>query len=285
MVTKRPWRKILYEEQDYPDNYVDRSFLEELRKNLHVCTYDYTTLLFESTSITQQISSIGIFITMFFYMEDHSISAQILWLMMSALTIIGYICNVVLTTWLGQTLSVATFLQHLKTCLLFQGFSATLSPVLVSLTETISTDTIYAMTTVMLFANLLFYNYNCNNHSVPGALSLNAAIFASVCLASRLHTTWHAFTTVTTSFQLFALWPVLRQNIKVSHPRVHTWLTLFVAVICIIGLGSKTIVGAVLYTLIIFLVTFIFPAWFCSLQPQKNNIYGPWDEAVISEPS
>ena len=30
---KKPWKKILYEEQDYPDNYVDGSFLDELRKN------------------------------------------------------------------------------------------------------------------------------------------------------------------------------------------------------------------------------------------------------------
>lgn len=50
---------------------------------------------------------------------------------------------------------------------------------------------------------------------VPGALSLNAAIFASVCLASRLHTTWHAFATVTFSFKLFALWPVLRRRLQV----------------------------------------------------------------------
>lgn len=31
---KKPWRKILYEEQDYPDNYVDKTqFLNGLKKN------------------------------------------------------------------------------------------------------------------------------------------------------------------------------------------------------------------------------------------------------------
>ena len=29
----RPWRKILYEDQNVPDNYVDESFLLELKKN------------------------------------------------------------------------------------------------------------------------------------------------------------------------------------------------------------------------------------------------------------
>ena len=33
MKRRKPWRKILYERQDYPDNYVDASFLEEMKKN------------------------------------------------------------------------------------------------------------------------------------------------------------------------------------------------------------------------------------------------------------
>jgi phosphatidylinositol glycan class C protein len=36
MKERKPWRKVLYEEQDYPDNYVDKSFLEEMKKN---CKY------------------------------------------------------------------------------------------------------------------------------------------------------------------------------------------------------------------------------------------------------
>jgi len=30
---KKPWRKILWEEQDYPDYYSGENFLVELRKN------------------------------------------------------------------------------------------------------------------------------------------------------------------------------------------------------------------------------------------------------------
>ena len=34
LMNKKPWRKILYEEQDYPDNYVDKAqFLNGLKKN------------------------------------------------------------------------------------------------------------------------------------------------------------------------------------------------------------------------------------------------------------
>ena len=31
------WRKVLYEDQGVPDNYVDESFLDEMKKN---CKYD-----------------------------------------------------------------------------------------------------------------------------------------------------------------------------------------------------------------------------------------------------
>jgi phosphatidylinositol glycan class C protein len=31
--TKLPWRKLLYVKQDYPDNYVDDTFLDALQKN------------------------------------------------------------------------------------------------------------------------------------------------------------------------------------------------------------------------------------------------------------
>ncbi|XP_037899298.1 phosphatidylinositol N-acetylglucosaminyltransferase subunit C-like isoform X2 [Glossina fuscipes] len=37
MTTKRkPWRKNLYENSDYEDNYTDPSFLKDLKTNLHV---------------------------------------------------------------------------------------------------------------------------------------------------------------------------------------------------------------------------------------------------------
>lgn len=36
MAERKAWRKVLYESQDYPDNYVDKSFLDEMKKN---CEY------------------------------------------------------------------------------------------------------------------------------------------------------------------------------------------------------------------------------------------------------
>ena len=33
MAREKKWRKILYEDQGVPDNYVDESFLDEMKKN------------------------------------------------------------------------------------------------------------------------------------------------------------------------------------------------------------------------------------------------------------
>ncbi|KAE8748775.1 hypothetical protein FOCC_FOCC004578 [Frankliniella occidentalis] len=33
---KQKWRKILYGNREYPDNYTDSSFLQEMRKNVHI---------------------------------------------------------------------------------------------------------------------------------------------------------------------------------------------------------------------------------------------------------
>lgn len=42
MAAKTKWRKVLYENQGVPDNYVDETFLDELKKN---CNYLNVPLL------------------------------------------------------------------------------------------------------------------------------------------------------------------------------------------------------------------------------------------------
>jgi phosphatidylinositol glycan class C protein len=67
----------------------------------------------------------------------------------------------------------------------------------------------------MLLVHLLFHNYGVEGAMVSYAISLNAAIFASVCLASRLPTVWHVFVTVLFAVFVFALGPLTRNKLKV----------------------------------------------------------------------
>ncbi|XP_069119383.1 phosphatidylinositol N-acetylglucosaminyltransferase subunit C-like [Argopecten irradians] len=281
MAVKKKWKKILYEDQGVPDNYVDSSFLDEMKKNLYTRTYSYWSVVKNSGEVTQQISSLCLFVVIYIYMNNQKLSPQLLVVVMVAVTMAGYLIKLYTDRLIGIKHPQRTVLDDLKTAVIFTGFSFGLSPVLVSLTETISTDTIYAMTTVMLMANLVFHDYGASAAMVSEALSLNAGIFASVCLASRLHTTWHAFATVTLSLLVFGLWPMLRKQMKKAIPGSQIGMTLTLCSVSAVALVTVSAVAAVLGTLLLLFITFVCPAWLISLQPYKDNIYGPWDEAVI----
>lgn len=65
-----PWRKVLWERQPFPDNYVDQRFLEELRRNEGIRQYCYWAVVKESGIVGQQLSCVAIFITLWLYMEQ-----------------------------------------------------------------------------------------------------------------------------------------------------------------------------------------------------------------------
>lgn len=65
-----PWRKVLWERQPYPDNYVDQRFLEELRRNEGIRQYPYWAMVREAGFVGQQVSCVAIFITLWLYMEQ-----------------------------------------------------------------------------------------------------------------------------------------------------------------------------------------------------------------------
>lgn len=65
-----PWRKVLWEHQPFPDNYVDQRFLEELRRNVGIRQYRYWAVVREAGFVGQQLSCVAIFITLWLYMEQ-----------------------------------------------------------------------------------------------------------------------------------------------------------------------------------------------------------------------
>lgn len=65
-----PWRKVLWECQPFPDNYVDTRFLEELRRNEGIRQYRYWAVVKEAGFVGQQLSCVAIFITLWLYMEQ-----------------------------------------------------------------------------------------------------------------------------------------------------------------------------------------------------------------------
>ncbi|XP_046845379.1 phosphatidylinositol N-acetylglucosaminyltransferase subunit C-like [Xenia sp. Carnegie-2017] len=277
-MVKKPWRKILYEEQNYPDNYVDESFLYELKKNVYTRNYHFWIVSNEAGRVSQQFSSLCLFVMCFVYMKQECISPSVLFLMSVMVTSISYFIYLFIS-WEGTQMKVQ---DDLKSFVLFLAFSFGLSPILRTLTDSISTDTIYAMTICMLGMNLIMHDYGASGAIVSKAASLNTAIFGSVCLASRLPSSWHAFVTVILAVEIFALFPVFRETLKTFCPRSQPFMTWSLLLIALVSVLTISLLAGVFFVLAQSALMFLCPYWLVRLQRYKDNIHGPWDEAVIS---
>ncbi|TRY77638.1 hypothetical protein DNTS_005786 [Danionella cerebrum] len=276
--TAVPWRKVLYERQPFPDNYVDRRFLEELRRNIRVRRYRYWSVVCETTLIAQQVSCVALFLTVWLYMERGELApSAVLWLGLG-FALVGYALYEFLG---GPGVRERTRLDDLQSASIFLAFTFGFSPVLKTLTESVSTDTVYAMSAMMLLAHLVSFPYA--QPSPPGSLSLNAALFSSVCLASRLPGALHTFTMLCCALLVFALWPCLLQRLRESAQWSFPCATLLVCVFGVGGLGSLWPEAAVLLSLALLVLVFFSPFLLMQLQRHKDNIHGPWDEAEIRE--
>ncbi|XP_032081961.1 phosphatidylinositol N-acetylglucosaminyltransferase subunit C [Thamnophis elegans] len=280
---RQRWQKVLYKRQPFPDNYVDQSFLEKLRKNIHARKYQYWAVVFESGVVIQQLCSVCVFVVIWWYMDMDLLAPQ--WLFGAGLiaSLIGYVLFDVIDSGIERNQSGQTRWGDLKNSVIFVAFTYGFSPVLKTLTESVSTDTIYAMSALMLLGHLIFYDYGANAAIVSSTLSLNMAIFASVCLASRLPRSLHAFVMVTFAIQIFALWPMLQKKLKAQTPLCYMIATLLFALSALMGLLTISSVGTVLFALLLIAISCLCPYCLIRLQLFKDNIHGPWDEAEIKE--
>jgi len=158
------------------------------------------------------------------------------------------------------------------------------SPVLGTLTSLYSNDTICALTFLLTGIHLAFhdYNYIANAHSNPpprfeGTISLNAAIFLSVLLASRLSTDMSVFAFMLFAFQVHGGFPVISHHIRRYSELLHSAISLLSCGLCLYLLHITKPLFALLYSLAILLICFVCPYWFKKYQRYKAGIHGPWD--------
>ena len=179
--------------------------------------------------------------------------------------------------------------------------SAGCTPILKTLTSTISTDTIYAMSAILMTLHIVFHCYGMDGTFVSPYLSLNAAVCGAICLASRLQDTEHAFLLLTLAVQVirfnfaadfpffftiflsllqaFALFPELYENL--NYTPLAFAVSFSSAVLCLVSVTSG-LTEVLLFLVLIFTVNIACPLFFVWAQKYKDNIHGPWDEAMIS---
>ena len=133
------------------------------------------------------------------------------------------------------------------------------------------------MTTFMMIIHLTFFDYGISAAIDSSSLSLNATIFGSECLASRLASPFHAFILLSNAVECFVLLPILLSKGRGS---VIVLATITVA---IYALWTVSLIMMFLFVCVTLFVTVLCPFWFLRWQIYKDNIYGPWDEAVVHD--
>ncbi|CAF4710179.1 unnamed protein product [Rotaria sp. Silwood1] len=263
--------KILDDDHIYKMN-------SEINSSISSASYRhiYWSTVDESGLITQQVSLVILFIILFIHLDNDYLHPRNILIINALIGVIGLFLY-------RRHINIKLLQENLKTLLIFLLFGSMVSPVVFTLTKTISTDTIYAMSTLMILTHLIFYDYGAETAMVQKALSFSVVLFSSVCLASRLSTSFHTFCLVTSAVLVFALWPELRKYIKESSFRIFSLLTIVHIIGCILLLSHLSILHTILYILAIIFLTFLCPLWLVSLQKYKISIRGAWEEAVVTE--
>ncbi|CAF0722517.1 unnamed protein product [Brachionus calyciflorus] len=275
------WTKKLYIKQSYDDNYVDeKTFLELKRINVNARLYTYWEAVLYSGLIVQQLSTVIIFVLIYVYLRSDLIKIENLVLFFVVpLVGIGYLSKVIVLKHKCSQIQ-----SDLGNIIKFVLFTYGISPIVNSLTESISSDTIHALTTFMLIFNILFYDYDSSEATIASkTFSFNAALFACVCLASRFEkSSFHTFILLILAFVLFALFPEYRRYSEEHYPHSIPIFTITCFFICLIMMINLKLWLYIFYLcLVCFIISFVCPLILIKLQSKKKTIHGPWDEALI----
>ncbi|XP_031849351.1 phosphatidylinositol glycan anchor biosynthesis class C [Nomia melanderi] len=272
MTSEIQWQKNLYENYGFPDNYTDSSFLKQLRKNIKPNNVTIIEAITFGATICIQLNIVVFFVIIFIWLNKEWTTPNVIFVSTVVLSVLGYLMYC-----LKEPNTLNKLTKDFRTVLIFLTFGYILSPVLKTLTETISTDTIYVMTILMFLTHLIFSKYGSLQISLSESLSITSSIFGSLMLASRLASPLHAFSLLTVAMQCFVLLPFLIYKLsnKILISSISTFCTVYFLLFI-----SQTI--SYVFIVSIVFVHFVCPYWYVQCQRYKDNIYGPWDEAVIT---
>lgn len=265
------WRKLLYLRQPYPDNYTDKSFLDQLRRNTTVAKYSYLKLVHD-------------FLLVAFY------GLLLLLVNVNFSAIYTNLWNAHIPTWICSMISMillildapyssqkTPFMLYVIICMLLLLFS----PVLRSLTQSTSLDSIWALLLMLTCLTAIFHDYALDlDAGSRNIMSTNMSFANSIVLASRLPSSMSVFSFLVFSIETTVFIPILDFRLRKRLPMGHfaaqlaVFGTLAWMIYRVHGLGFLWFYAAGLILVLICL-----PVYFIFLQRYKNELQGPWDTA------
>ncbi|KAF8328182.1 uncharacterized protein EI90DRAFT_2974652 [Cantharellus anzutake] len=276
------WERALWKKQGYPDNYVPGTFNPAFRRNARVRVHSYFDLVLDTCSVTQTLAIVFVFIATFCHLLGRSLDPRLLiWTCVMSF-VMGTIAWERMDSGLVGKFSMPFCSADAAkpSILVFLALTAA-TPVLKTLTEASSSDSIWALAAMLFILHILLADYKVSPsglYKLTAILSMNAAICAGVVLASRLETNEGVFALTLLAFELFGVYPLIRSRLVHPLPR----LTLSVAISFYASDLMRSISTQLSHWMIFTLsfVSFACPGLFIWAQRFKNEIHGPWDPAT-----
>ena len=278
------WKKVMYERQLFPDNYTDPSFLIALKTNANFQPYEFWEMVERSVGVQVQLTICVFFSAVFWFCYAGDLGAPQLLALDVLLVVVGFALRCIA---LPPDVPGLFVKSSAKSCGLFVAFLWGLTPPLATLTQAYSDDTVAALVIMLLLTSCLTFDYAYVSTSDPatgharsaGAVSLNAAMFASVILASRMPNDLLVFAFVQMAIILYAWSPILRHFLKNYWRRLYHGLAGATTLICLVLLYKLSITLMISYAAVSTGIVALAPATLLAIQQYKNEIHGPWDEA------
>uniref|UniRef100_A0AC35G101 Phosphatidylinositol N-acetylglucosaminyltransferase subunit C n=1 Tax=Panagrolaimus sp. PS1159 TaxID=55785 RepID=A0AC35G101_9BILA len=277
----KKWRKVLYEDQGYPDNYYETSeFLIGLKTNVNVVHYTLLQAISGSSYLISQINVVTLFLILFELVQMEIVEFKLLFSITISAAFFCFLCY--LRSNFNNLLSKDTIIDDLQSLVTMICLGYGFTPIIRTLTTTISTDTIYTMTFCLFLFSLVFHDYGMDAPIVSRAYSLNLSLAASICLISRLKDNPTAFCFLSLALCCFGFWPNFRNQIASDFPKLTPlFQSVFLIPASIFCTTFISIPLTILNGLIQFFILFVCPFILVKMQHLKSTIHGPWDEAII----
>lgn len=282
------WRKVAYGgmQPGFDDNYTDDSFLKDMVTNANVVKRDLRKVILDSVSISQYLCTVTLVVLVWTYTLASTINCTSLLFLDITMLVSGFI--VLLLT--ARMISLKLFARYVLNILYFIVGLYALSPIYHTLTRSISSDSIWALTTMLVVIHLFLHDYTGCTVKAPGSvtnptlssnISLNTSIIASVLIASRLPSRQLVFAIVLFSLQVFLFAPFVVYCIKRYSTRLYLCFSMgLVGLTLALVYRLQGFLFGVLLGLLVF-INFICPYWLTRIQKYKFEINGPWDEAKL----
>jgi phosphatidylinositol glycan class C protein len=286
--TRAKWRKVAYGgmQPGFDDNHTDESFLEGMVMNANVVKRDMLKVMQDSVSISQYLCIVALVGLVWTYTLRSTLDETSLVYLDVSLLGSGFL--VLLLT--EEMLSLNLLLHYLLNISFFTTGLYVLAPIYQTLTRSMSSDSIWAVTVSLLILHLFLHDYSGSTVRAPGALknlnltsflSLNASVVASVFIASLLPSRLHVFAIMLFSLQVFLFAPLVTYCIKKYSFHLHLCFSFsLMAVTLAFVYTLHQLLFVLLLGLLVF-VTVVCPYWLIRMQEYKFEINGPWDEAKL----